>query len=380
MHIAFLIDSLGSGGAQRQLVELACSLQGAGDTRVSVAVYHDHPFHAARLREAGVPLATLPRSGARDPRLALAIRRWLRAQAVDVLHAFLLTPAAWAALAVRGLPWRGRPALVAAERSALVARGGGFAHLQRIVYRTCDAVTANSRSAARDIRERLGVPAGRVHYVPNGIDLEAWDRAAKEPCPLALEPGRLHFAMVGGLRPEKDHAFLFEAMARIPRSERASWTLWCVGEGTAGAEAADRVFGRARELGLDDCVRFAAPVRNVAALLREMAFLVLPSRYEGFPNAVLEAMASGIPVVATPVGDVPAMVEDGRTGLLVPQRDAGALAAALRRLEALGEAGRQELGRRGRSRVEERYRMPLVAETYRGIYEALRRRREGDVG
>jgi glycosyltransferase involved in cell wall biosynthesis len=105
--------------------------------------------------------------------------------------------------------------------------------------------------------------------------------------------------------------------------------------------------------------------------MRHLDVLVLPSRFEGFPNVLLEAMASRLPAVATPAGDVPSLMEDGRTGFLVPLGDAAALARALERLEDMGPEGRRALGERARTAVEQRYRIEVVAEQHLALYRRL---------
>lgn len=371
MHVVFVIDHLGSGGAQRQVVELAARLQGEAGLRVSVLAYHADDFHGARLRETGVPVLRLPRRGRFDLRLALRLGRWLARERADVVHAFLLPPALWSWLALRGLPPGRRPRLVAAERSSLIATTRGQALLQRLVYRGSDAVTANAEPVVEAIHRRLGVPRARLHYIPNGIDLAAWDAEAARPSPIPLEAGRFHLALVGGLRPVKAHELLFEALGRLGPERTRGWRLWCVGGRTAGSAAAERVEAAVAHHGLGDVVRLVPPVQEIAAFMRGLDALVLPSHYEGFPNVVLEAMASRLPVVATSVGDVPSLVEPGATGFRVPPGDAGALAEALERLAALSPYERRALGERGRAAVEARYGMDAVAAAHRRLYAEL---------
>lgn len=369
MHVLLVIDSLASGGAQRQLTELAVALHAIDGVCATVLVYYEADFFAARLHEAGVPLVRLRKPPGPDPRLALRMRGWLREHRPDVVHAFLLRPALWARLATWLLPRRTRPPVVASERDSVIAGTPGEARLQRFVYGRCEAATANAEPVARSIVERLGVAPERVHYLPNGIDLREWDRRAAEPCPFELEPGAFHVALIGGLRPQKNHALLFEALRRLGPERTAHWRVWCVGGHTMGEDAARAVHARAA--GLEAVVRFVQPVRNVAALVSRLDAVVLPSLHEGFPNVLLEAMASRVPVVASPVGDVANLVADGEVGFVVPNDDPAPLAEALARLDAMGPEGRARLGAAGRRRVEERYPMEVVAGRYLALYREL---------
>ena len=159
--IGFAIDALSSGGAQRQLVELAAALQRRGRFATSVFVYYDHDFFAPRLREAGVPLVRIPRSSARDLRFPLRFAAALREREVQLVHAFLFNPAFWAWLATRTLGAR-RPALVPAQRDSFIARTAREKWLQRLVYRTSDFVTANAEPVAEKLISEIGVSRARV--------------------------------------------------------------------------------------------------------------------------------------------------------------------------------------------------------------------------
>jgi glycosyltransferase involved in cell wall biosynthesis len=286
----------------------------------------------------------------------------------------MTAPALWALLGVRSLPRGRRPALITSERGEVIATTRRQAWMQRFVCRGSDAVTANAEVAQRAIVSRLGIPAARVHYVPNGIDLDAWDRAAEEPCPLRLEVGCFHLALVGRLELEKNHALLIEALRRIEPRRRASWRTWFVGDERVQALAA-RLREQVVAAGLAGQVHFAGRTPAIAALMRDIDCLVLPSLHEGFPNVVLEAMASRLPVVASRVGAVPQLVEDGRTGFVFASEDPDALGLALVRASELSSAEREVFGKRAREVVERRYTIAATAELYERLYEAALRAR-----
>lgn len=377
MHLVFAIDHLGSGGAQRQAVEIAAFLRAEAGLRVSVLVYRDLDFHAPRLREAGVEVALLPKAFKFDPRQPGRIGAWLRERHADVVHAFMLRPALWMLAAARSMNRRGRPALVAAERSSLIATGLRQHCMQRIVYRGADAVTANAESVAREITRKLGVPPERVHYIPNGIRLDDWDRQAAGEAPFALEPGRFHLALVGGLRREKNHGLVLEALSRLPEPERADLRVWFIGAESGGHGIAECIRREIVERGLGAIVRIEPPTRSIAAVMRRLDGILLPSAYEGFPNVALEGMASGVPVIASPVGDVPNLLADGETGFVLERIDAESLIHALRRLRDLTAEERAALGARARRVVEERYAMSAIARRHLALYEAVAPRRTG---
>jgi glycosyltransferase involved in cell wall biosynthesis len=202
MRLLYFLDSLGSGGAQRQVVELARHLRRDHGVDVSVATYHEIPFYRPRLDEAGVPVVHFAKRTRFDPTLPWRLRRWILENGPDVVHAFLLQPGLWCLAGHQLVPAARRPVFLAAERSAQVAASAKKTWMQRALYGHADALTANAAPVAEEISRKLGVPAGRVHYLPNGIDLADWDRAAAAPCPIALEPDRFHLALVGGLRVE----------------------------------------------------------------------------------------------------------------------------------------------------------------------------------
>jgi glycosyltransferase involved in cell wall biosynthesis len=371
VHLVYAIDCLGSGGAQRQLVELARRVRLATAWPVSCLVYRSDDFYADRLRDVGIDPVLIAKRWKLDPRLPLRMAAWLREGGADVVHAFMTVPALWTLLALRCIAAARRPALIASERDESIATTRAQGWMQRIAYHGSDAVTANAEVSARAIEERLGVPSERVHYLPNGIDLEHWDRLATEPCPLTLEPGLFHLALVGRLQPQKNHALLLEALGRIDPGQRARWRVWFIGEATGGQRFLRGIEEQITRKSLQDTVRLVPPTPGIASLMRRLDLLVLPSRHEGFPNVLLEAMASGLPVVASRVGDVPNLVEDRRTGLLFENGDVEGLVGALSCIHEMPQAERAALGARARAVVEQRFSIGALAEAHIRLYERV---------
>jgi glycosyltransferase involved in cell wall biosynthesis len=206
-----------------------------------------------------------------------------------------------------------------------------------------------------------GVPYSRIVHLPNGVETEEFaprpDYALHDP-PTVIYVGRLH--------PQKGIGVLLEAAARLRASEAIDFRIVLVGDGPAGEEL--RL--QARCLGLGDGVQFAGATERVAEHLQAADIFVLPSRSEGLSNALLEAMASGLPVVATAIPGNVDVITHGRNGMLVAVDDPEALASACAGL--LGDRSRrEELGRAARMTVEARYSLDRVARDYLALYRAL---------
>jgi glycosyltransferase involved in cell wall biosynthesis len=371
LRVAFFIDSLSSGGAQRQIVEIACALHRARRADARLLAYQDLNFFKPVLEAAGVPFTLIRKRARLDPLLPSRLRGWLSQERPHVLHAFLSVPGLYGWLAIRGMKGSMRPSFVAAERFELDGIPRWEGAIKRFVYRRSDAVTANAGPVAREIVTRYGVAEERVVYIPNGIDLDDWDARASRRDPLALEASRFHLALVGGLRAQKNHLGLLDALAGIDPSLRRDWTVWFIGDETGEAGMADAIRRRIVESDLSACVRIVPATREIAAVMGRLDLLVLPSHGEGFPNVVLEAMASRLPVVASRVGDVASLIDAGVTGLLVDPGDESGLRAAILHLAQLPREGRRAMGERARRVVEERYRIAAVAAQYAALYARL---------
>jgi glycosyltransferase involved in cell wall biosynthesis len=209
-----------------------------------------------------------------------------------------------------------------------------------------------------------------VALIPNGFDTDLFrpDRRARDRIrgELGLGQQAVAVGLVARYHPVKGHAVFLEAAAMLGSARpEASFVLAGPGVGPENRELSERIGG----LGLGDRVHLLGERRDVAALMAALDVGCLASEAEGFPNAVGEAMAAGLPCVVTDVGDASFLV--GEAGVVVPPRDAAALAAGLVRLLDLGPEGRQRLGEAGRRRVARHFSLAAMLDRYDHLYRDL---------
>ena len=346
-----LVDSLTFGGAELLLAELARAAPPAGiELGVSYLLDSaDRSPGADRVRAAGVEPACV----GIPPRLWTSalwrVRRHLAAHRPDVVHTHLPASDLLGGVAARSL---GIPSVSTIH--AIEWGGGGVEHVK-------DRLSAVARAPLRGPgggplrggpaplpRHRLGPPRARDHPAQRGGGCPRPGAGAAFRSELGLEGSDLVVATLSKLRPEKAHDVALGAAARL-RERFPRLRLVVIGDGD-GRPVLER---DAAELG--ETVRFAGYRADVMAVLDAVDILLHPSRADAFPTTLLEAMAASVPVVATAVGGIPEIVEDGHTGALVsapprPDAFADALAPLLEDAELRGR-----LGAAGRRRFEERF-------------------------
>jgi glycosyltransferase involved in cell wall biosynthesis/O-antigen/teichoic acid export membrane protein len=354
-----VIGTLERGGAEGQLALLAEGLVGRGWEVTVLCLSRSGPLED-RIRAAGAEVVVAGFRGFTpllDPRPVVRALRTVRAEIErrdpDVVHTFLY----WANL-IGGTQARraGVPVVIASLRSLWDAMGTSrwFGTWERRTYARADAITCNSEAVRADALAH-GVRSERLVVVPNGVVLP--------PALGAPDPGVL--LSVANLIPYKGHDVLLDALARVEADGRVLLA------GTGPAEADLRA--RAARLGIEGRVEFLGSVTDVGPLLRRASFTVLPSRSEGFPNAVLESLAHGRAVVATAVGGTPEILGLGG-GILVPPEDPAALAAAIERLLRDPDEARR-LGEQGRAVVADRFGPARMVEATVALYvDRLERR------
>jgi L-malate glycosyltransferase len=334
-NIAIVMSSFQPGGTERQMTELIRRLD-RSRWHVHVATFRGEGSWFGRVAEAAASIAEFPVTSFKAPdtlRHLWNFARWCRANRIAVVHTaelysniFGLPGAALANVAVR----------IGNRREINPDKSLAQIAMQRGAYAFAHKVVANSRAAA----ERLAlenVPAPKIAVIPNGLDLDrVQPRTPRTPL--------RHVIVVANLRAEKGHDVLIDAAARV-LGQFPDARFDCVG---AGPER-DRLIAHTRRAGVAHAVRFLGHQDDVATRLAAADIFVLPSRSEAFPNAVLEAMAAGLPIVASAVGGILELIDDGRTGALTPAGDPVALADRVTQLMAnpdlangLGEAARAD--------------------------------------
>lgn len=247
-----------------------------------------------------------------------------------------------------------------------------FNRKRRFICRVLGRFTDLSLAVSAGVRDYLvtqgGLNPAKVRVVANGVDIAAID-AARPGDEVRLELGLPEGAPVIGLVGRLDHwgkghKELFEAMAGLRERHPAHALI------VGGGRRMDEVRQSAESLGLAGAVHFLGPRQDVPDLLNAMDIFVLPSHSEGVSLALLEAMAAGLPVVASAVGGLPEVVQDGDNGLLIPPRDAGALAGALERL-LTDPALARRLGANARAHVREHYSLNRLGREINEIYGEL---------
>jgi len=311
-RVALVIGQLSAGGAESQLRLLASA---AVERRFVPLVYclSERVWpHGEALRDAGVPLRVI--GGGRLQRLR-ALRAALDEDRIDIVHAWLFVANAYAWLATAGRP------LVTSARNCK-RQGRVLDALNRRAFAASAAIVVNSRLVGDYIARVYGAPRRRLRVVLNGIDLE---RFSTKTTPLATAAPTI--VGIGRLVAQKNPALFVAAAAALRRHVAAARFRW-IGSGPLRAQVARQI----EAAGLGDCCVLEGERGDVEAALREADLLWLTSDWEGLPNVVMEAMATGVPVVATDVGGTRELFTSGREGILVAPGDLAGLVEGARQL------------------------------------------------
>lgn len=362
--IALLIPGLDRiAGAERQLMLLAQGLARRG-WRVSViALTGAGGDAAATLRSDGVAFLSLRmKKGLSDPRGWIRLRRWLRSENPEIVHAHL-PHAAWMARWSRlAAPVRVVIDTIHTTATGTPGRRWGYRWSRWLP----DKVTAVSYAVAEAYSAARMATAAQLTVVPNGIDADRWkpDAALRNKLrdELGMQSSFLWLA-VGRLEEVKDYPALLHAMAALPPDAQ----LVIAGSGTLK----DELMALSKALALENRVRFLGFEPDLLRWMQAADGLVLSSRWEGLPMAVLEAAACEVPAVVTDVAGTREAVLPGETGWLAQAGDADNLAATMRRLMSRSEAERSAMGACARHFVLRKFSLNAVLDQWEALYAQL---------
>ncbi len=355
-------SSLGWGGQEHRILAEAKVLRERGHRLLLAGDPRGELYTRAKM--AGFAVFSLEFGGIKNISAGLNLRRLLRQEQVDILNTHSSLDSwvgflAWLTLGktVKLLRTRHLSTLVAANWR------------NRRLYQAPAAVITTSQGIAELLHERLGVPRPRLHAIPTGISLTEF--APRPPDPdlaarLHLPPGIFVFGTVSVLRSWKGHLYILEAFRQVLDEGRKA-ILVIVGDGPYRPVIEDKI----KELGLTEQVRLTGHQDKVPEWLALMdGFIQASYANEGVPQALLQALAMGKPVVATATGGIPEVIVPAETGLLSPPRDSRALAGAMSRLMEDGSL-REKFSRRGPQAAASRHSLEKMADALEALYAEI---------
>lgn len=364
LDIAHVVENLERGGLERMVIDLALAQQAAGH-RPRVACLFAPGALAEELRGQGVEVFACHKAAGLDLGAVRRLRAWLGATPGTVIHTHNANAHYHSVAATFGMPVS-RLINTRHGMGAAQPRSRGEWLYRRSMWRTdvvaavCEA--ARARFAAQGVR-----PRARLLAVPNGIRVETFAAANEERRAalrnvLGLAPGTRIVGTVGRLNPVKDQAMLLRAFTQA-HAEAADTALVLVGDGALRAD----LQAQAAASGAGDAVHFLGDRGDVRHLLQGFDVFALSSRSEGYSMALLEACASGLPIVATDVGGNREIVVDDRNGVIVPAAETTAFSTAL--LGLLRDPARaQRLGMAGRDWALREASVQAMAARYDALY------------
>jgi sugar transferase (PEP-CTERM/EpsH1 system associated) len=366
MHV---VDTLGKGGLENGLVNLIERLDPQRFKHVVFAI-RELGLNAQRLPSERVRVMRAGEKASGSRFQVAAIARAIREVGPDIVHS-----RNWAAIeAVVAAWWSRRPAIIHSEHGiesdVNVLEPWRRICFRRLSYGLADQVISVS-AQLRDLHaQRTGFAKERIGVIHNGVDCRRFHPhpglRARMRSELKLSDGDLCVGCVGNLLPVKDHMTLLRALPKL-NSRLKCWHLVVAGDGPERAKLEAFVCAHAE---WRDRVRFLGLSNRVSELLNALDVYILPSIFEGISNSLLEAMATGLPVVVAATGGNPEVVVDGESGLMFPAGDADALGVLLERLLEQPSL-RSKIGEQAKRRVNENFSIDSMVQKYDELYHSV---------
>lgn len=365
-----IIQSCGSfawGGLEMQTVKIAAALAARGH-RVTLLCASGSTLQQ-KAEAAGLMVAPLLSGRGGKAGAALRIAARLRRESWELIHTHLSGDLGALVPGIYLGRWPGRLLLTKRMGSAISKKD----FLHRLLYRRVDKIFAISEYIRRNVLDTCPVNPEKVRLMHNALSLEnyrpeRYDRREVRRG-LGIDPEALVIGIIGRLTPKKGHQEFLEAAAILARQYPDRLTFLIVGGASHEEEAYERKIQRrvAGDPLLQPRVVFSGFRSDIPRMLAAIDLLAFPSYKEAFGNTLLEAMAMGVPVVASNSGGVPEIIEAGISGILMPPRDGPALAAGLQKLIEDPEQ-RRRLAQNGREVVAQRFRFEDYIDRLEGVY------------
>lgn len=364
-HILLILDQFPKalGGGERIVLKLAALLPQYG-YRSSILTFSVHPESAVLAAPPPCPIYVLPLQRTYDLtalRAAFDLRRFLKQQQIGIVQTFFESSDLWAGFVTKKMSGA---KLIWSRRDMGILRTGKHHRAYRLMARMPDQVFAVSELVRKHGIEVDGIPPERIQTIYNGLNLADWNVSASS----RTSTDRILITTAGNIRPVKGHDVFIRAAAEIiQKFPNVHFSI--AGEVLEPTYFAE-LQGLVRDLNLSANFHFAGGVSNLREHLAGADIFVLPSRSEGFSNAIVEAMAAGLPVVATNVGGNAEAVENEVSGFIVPAEDPQALADAV--LQLLCDPARAKLmGEAGKKLVADKFTTEAMMQRITTVYNQL---------
>jgi sugar transferase (PEP-CTERM/EpsH1 system associated) len=365
IHVVFLINQTPPiGGIQNFLINLVHRIDQTKFRTTVINFIHSEPLVQSISQEV-CPVLSLNKKPGFDWGLIRNLAGLIKGKNPDIIQMHN-----WGSL-VEGFlagSMAGHTRFVHAERGTL-NRSWKNIMVQQLLWRRMDRVLCVSEAHKKEIIETIHFPSSRIHSIVNGVDVDKFQPNAEQRVSFRKEIGlteeHICIGSVGYLRPIKNHILLMKAGKDICHQYH-NVRICLIGEGPEK----EKLMFAAQEYGIQDQVIFCGSRHDIPLVLNGMDVFVLPSLNEGLPNAVLEAMATGIPVIASHVGGIPEVLQDEKNGLLFTSNDSVSLTKKLKDIID-NPKKRKMLAENGRHRVVSQFSLSSMVKKYEEVYQSL---------
>ena len=361
LKVMHLVYALETGGLENGVVNL-CNRLSPDVFQPSICVFRSGGALEARVDAQRVELLAVRCQWGIDPTLPVRLAWHLRRRRIDILHTH-----SWGTL-VEGIiaaKLAGTPSIIHGEHGTLEERPRNI-RVQHWLWPKASEIVAVAASLADQMSRVIGYPRDRIRVIPNGVDTKLFCpmHEMQDDCrrQFGLPPSGFLIGMVARLDPIKNHLGMLRALVQL-NEKGIEANLAIAGDGLLRKELQQAVV----DLHVSNQVYFLGDVGRTERLYNALDAFVINSHSEGMSNTILEAMACGIPVVATSVGENPGLVSDGMSGYLIPADDSDALASKLALL-AQDPSLRSDMGRAGRLRIEGDFSIERMIREYEDLY------------
>ena len=367
-----LITSLDVGGVENQLAKVVSSYDRNLISPFVCCLSHKGEI-GEELERRGIPVQVLGEEPTGfNPRLARKLYHLLQTERVTILRVHKYHSAFYGVLA-------GRMARVAAIIPSYHLPQAARKPKRRLMIRFLSHLSDKVVAVSFAVKENLtgmGIPESKIRVIHNGVDLrEFQDLTPREVArgELGIPSGKWVIGGIGRMKPQKGYGYLLRALPSLEKGGLSDYWVLLVGDG----KARSKLEQEAREMGCEEKVRFLGMRRDIPHLLRAMDLFAFPSLWEGFGTSLVEAMAAGIPVVASDLPCVREIIPDERYGFLVPAKDAEALAASILKVWKDGP-GWVSRTRAAKDRAFESFSLTKVVKSYQDLFCEILARKSGE--